>query len=431
MEARSGTARRAVAGSTAGAIVEGYDLLLYAIFGVLVFPTVFFSAQAGDLAVLAAFGTYFAGFVARPVGGIVFGHLGDRIGRKKTMLLTLVLVTIGTVGCGFLPGYDTLGVAAPVLLVLLRAVQGFGFGGEWGGAVLLAMESGGRRRTAFRGSFPQAAAHLGFLLANLSALALLTLLPRADFLAWGWRIPFLASGVLIAVGFWVRTRVAETPAFEELRAAGAVEKNPLRAVLRHQRGTLGLTILLKAGSGVPLFVFTSFVTAYATAGGAHPPLLVTVAVSAGALVAVITTPLYGLLADRVGPARVWQAGAVLTAVFGFAYFPLLDAGPPVAMFLAVVVSTAVVVAMFAVEPALTGPRFAPAWRFTGSSLAFNIGSVLGGGAAPFVAQVLVIRTGGPLAVSVYIAAACALGLVAATRLRLRPETHTVSVPVSA
>lgn len=410
-------ARRAVVGSAVGAVVEGYDLLLYGVYGVLVFPTVFFSTESTDVAVLATFGTYFVGFVARPLGAFVFGHLGDRIGRKRTMLLTLVLVTIGTVGCGLLPGYAAIGPSAAVLLVVLRVIQGFGFGGEWGGAVLLAMESGGRRRLAFRGSFPQAAAQLGFLLANLSALALLALLPRADFLAWGWRIPFLASGLLIAVGFWVRSRVAETPEFERLRASGEVETHPLRALFRRQPGTLALTILIKAGSGVPLYIFTSFVTAYATRDGAHTPMLLTVAVSLSALAAAILVPVYGLLADRIGATRVWQGGAVLTALFGFAYFTLLDAGSTGTLIVAVVVSTALVVAMYAVEPALTGPSFAPGWRYSGSSLAFNVGSVLGGGIAPFAAQVLVVRTGSGTAVSWYMAIACAVGLAAVTALR--------------
>jgi MFS family permease len=428
-EGSGGRARLAVVGSSVGAVVEGYDLLLYGVYGVLVFPAVFFPAEGTDVAVLATFATYFVGFVARPAGAFVFGHLGDRIGRKRTMLLTLLLVTIGTVGCGLLPGYAAIGPAAAVLLVLLRVIQGFGFGGEWGGAVLLAMESGGRRRLAFRGSFPQAAAQVGFLLANLSALALLGLLPRADFLAWGWRIPFLASGLLIAVGFWVRSQVQETPAFERLRASGAVQAHPLRALFRRQPGALVLTILVKAGSGVPLYIFTSFVVAYATRGGAHSAVMLTVAVSASALTAAVLVPLYGLLADQVGATRVWQIGAVLTALFGFAYFTLLDSGSVAGLLFATVGSTALVVLMFAVEPALTGPSFDPAWRYSGSSLAFNVGSVLGGGLAPLVAQLLVVRTGSGTAVSWYMAIACAVGLLAVTRLHALNRRGTAAAAV--
>lgn len=420
--------RRAVLGSTAGAVVEGYDLLLYGVFGALVFPVVFFPVQSSEAAVLLSFATYFVGFVARPLGGALFGHLGDRIGRKRTMLITLWLVTIGTVGCGLLPGFAQIGPAAAVLLVVLRVVQGFGFGGEWGGAVLLSMESGSPKRAGFLGSFPQAGASVGLFLANLTAFGLSAALPREAFLAWGWRVPFLVSGVLIVVGFWLRSRVAETPAFERLRAVDAIERHPIRQLFRRQPQTLALTILLKAGSGIPVFLFTAFVLAYAARLG-YSTAFVTLAVTATAFLSSIATPLFGMLADRVGPARLWQAGAAAMALFGFVYFALLESGSAPLAAVAIVVSMPLFAVMFAAEPALTAPRFEPAWRYSGSSFAFNIGSVLGGGLAPFVAQLLVTRFGSATAVAWYMAGGCVIGIAAVAGLRRMDRRAAVTTAV--
>jgi MFS family permease len=408
--------RRAVSAATIGAIIEGYDLVIFGTYSALIFPTLFFPEQSPATGVLLAFATYFIGFVARPLGGIIFGHLGDRVGRKPIMIVTLSMVAIGTVGAGLLPTYAQIGLWAAGLLVLCRIIQGVGFGGEWGGGTLLSMESGREARAALLASFPQAGAAIGLAFANLAVLLLQARLAPEVLFDWGWRIPLLASAVLFLVGLYLRLRVEETPVFEEVKARDALVRRPLFEVFRAQRGTLLWAILLRAGSGISVFVFTAFALSYGVEKGVPAPSLLIAIMIAGVLGGV-STPLAGLLADRIGAFRTWRIGAVVMIAFAFAFFTALessDAGLAVPLLAFALVPYAL---MFGPEASLISRTFDPAWRYSGSSLAFNIGGIVGGGLAPLLSQTLLLRFGSGIAIAIYIAVGCLVGILASLLLQ--------------
>ncbi|WP_164863683.1 MFS transporter [Agromyces sp. LHK192] len=397
--------------STIGAIIEGYDLIIFGVYSALIFPTLFFPGSDPATGILLAFGTYFVGFLARPIGGIVFGHLGDRIGRKPIMLVTLVMVAIGTVGAGALPVYEQVGIWAPVLLLLCRVVQGVGFGGEWGGATLLSMESGRAARAALLAAFPQSGAMWGLALANFAVLMLQVRLAPDVLFDWGWRIPLLASAVLLLVGLYLRLKVEETPVFERAMSAHALVRRPLVEVVRNQPVTLVSAILVKAGSSVSVFIFTSFVLSYAptkeisSAG-------VLAAVMIAAVLGGIATPFAGLLADRFGAYLIWRIGAISISVVTVAFFVAIESGAGAPSLVLLALALLPYSLMFGPEASMISRTFDPVWRYSGSSLAFNFGNVVGGGLAPVLAQTLVVTTGSGFAVAVYLVGAAAVGFVA-------------------
>ncbi|OZM80902.1 MFS transporter [Pseudonocardia sp. MH-G8] len=416
--ARSNT-RRAVLGSTVGSTIEAYDFLLYGIVAALVFPAVFFPEQSPYTGVLLAFSVWFIGFLARPLGAAIFGHLGDRVGRKKTLVFTMLLMGVGTVGIGLIPSYESIGPASAFLLVGMRLLQGLGFGGEWGGANLLAMESGSRRHRGLLTSFPQAAAMLGLFLANVSVFGMNRSLTPEAFASWGWRVPFVGSAVLIAVGLWVRFRVLETAEFRRLQEDGRVERAPLLAVFRHQPVTLLLCTLVKVAEMVPIYIFISFVFAYGTGTLGLDAEFLTLSVAAAALLAAVAMPAVGHLSDRIGHERMYQIGAATMVVFAFVYFAGLSTGSPLVAAACIVASLIPYAMMFGAEGAILGKSFAPAWRYTGSSLAFNLAGIIGGGPAPFIATWLLVQTGNAYAIAAYIVVAGLVGFAAVTVLRRR------------
>lgn len=409
--------RRAVLGATVGGSIEAYDFLLYGVVAALVFPQVFFPAHSPYTGVLLAFSGWFVGFVARPIGAAVFGHIGDRAGRKRTLVMTMMLMGIGTVGIGLIPGYDVIGPASGVLVVAMRLVQGLGFGGEWGGANLLAMESGSARRRGLLTSFPQAAAMVGLFMANIVVFALGITLTEAAFMSWGWRIPFLASAVLILFGMWVRLRVVETPAFRKMHESGEVRRRPLADVVRQQPMPLLLCILTKVAEMVPIYVFVAFIFGYGTETLGFDANFLTLSVAAAGVVAAVAMPLVGHLSDRIGHERMYQIGAITMIVYGFVYFAGLSLEDVNVAAVVIVTSLVPYAMMFGAEGAILGKSFAPHWRYSGNSLAFNLAGIIGGGPAPFVATWLVTQTGNPYAISGYIATAGVVGLIAVTKLR--------------
>jgi MFS family permease len=323
---RHSAPRRVIVASLVGTSLEWYDFFLYGSAAALVFGKLFFPSFAAVTGTLLAFATYAVGFVARPLGGIVFGHFGDRVGRKGVLVVTLVLMGGATFAIGLLPTYAAWGAAAPVLLVTLRFLQGLGLGGEWGGAVVMTMEHGGDERRGLNASWPQVGVPAGNLLAAGVLWLLNTVQSDAAFLSWGWRVPFLLSGVLVLVGLWIRFTVAESPRFAEVEGASATARLPLVEVLATHPRSLLVAMAARVGTDVAFYVFTLYVLTYVTGTVGLPRSYALSAVLIGSAVQLALIPLFGALSDRVGRRPVYAAGAIGAALWAFAFFPLLDTG---------------------------------------------------------------------------------------------------------
>lgn len=411
--------RRVILASLVGTSLEWYDFFLYASAAALVFGKLFFPSFESLTATLLAFATYAVGFVARPLGGILFGHFGDRTGRKGVLVATLLLMGGATFLIGLLPTHATIGAAAPILLVTLRFFQGLGLGGEWGGAVVMSLEHGDPQRRGLSASWPQVGVPAGNLLASGVLWVLSATLSESSFLGWGWRVPFLLSGLLVLVGLWIRVAVTESPAFAELAAKGDRAKLPLIEVLRrHPRGLL-VAMAARIGTDVAFYTFSLYVLTYVTGtvGLPRTVALTGVLVASGLQLALI--PFFGGLSDRVGRRPVYAAGAVAAAAWAFAFFPLLDTGNTLVIVLTVVVALATHAAMYGPQAAFVAELFSTRLRYSGASMGYQLAGILGGALAPIIAIKLVASTGGTLAVSIYVAAALALTLVA---LAFAPET---------
>lgn len=414
----SRTVRRSVLASTVGAGIEWYDFMLYGAAAALVFPRLFFPEASPVTGVLLAFSTYFIGFLARPIGAAIFGHIGDRAGRKNSLLATIALMGIGTVGIGLVPSHESIGFWGPIILVVLRTLQGIGVGGEWGGAVLMAMESGDKKSAGFRGSFPQASGTIGIGMANLAFLAVSLGLPSDAFMAWGWRIPFLASAVLVVVGIWMRRQVPETKDFQEALESRSIQRAPVASVLKQNPIEIVLAALLKSAEMIPVYVFIAFILSYGTGQLSYSRNTVLLLVSLAAFISSGTMLLAGRLSDRIGHERMYVIGAASMCIFGFLYFTVIDAGSTVGAAAVILVSLVPYAVMFAPEPVLIAQNFPVETRYSGSSLGFNIAGIIGGGPAPFVATWLVAHYSS-MAVAAYIGVFCIIGIVAVKALVLR------------
>src|SRR5438477_3900645 len=330
--------RRAVVASTVGTVIEAYDFLLYVLVAPLVFAKLYFPNSDPLVGTLQAFAIYAVGFVARPVGAAIFGHYGDRIGRKSTLIATLLLMGIATFAVAFVPTYATIGIWGAILLTLRRFIQGVGVGGEWGGSVLMSMEW--TKTNAHRGfvaSWPQFGVPAGLFLANLAVLAF-SQLSGDQFLTWGWRIPFGLSIVLVAIGLYIRLNILETPIFARLVEERRIERRPMLEVIKRQPKEILLSALLRMGEQAPFYIFTAFIFSYGTnALKASQNFLLTAVLVASAL-SFVSIPLFGHLSDRIGRKRMYMLGAAIISIFGFVYYALLDTALPVLMFLAIVLS---------------------------------------------------------------------------------------------
>ncbi|MFD4647821.1 MFS transporter [Streptomyces sp. NPDC056723] len=402
---------RAVVASTVGTAIEWYDFFLYGTAAALVFPHLFFPGQSDYTGVLASFATQFVGFAARPVGAAIFGHFGDRVGRKSTLVITLLLMGVSTVLIGCLPTYDSIGLAAPILLVVLRVVQGIGVGGEWGGSVLLAMEWGPRKRRGLMASWPQMGVPLG-LLASTGMVRWMTSATGGDFESWGWRIPFLASAVLIAIGLYVRLRVVESPDFSAVKNAQAVVRLPVWDVLRHQWREVLTAAFVRLSEQAPFYLFITFVLAYGTEhlGLARSDLLDDTLVAAA--VGLVSIPLFGHLSDRIGRRLVYGIGIACVAAFAFPYFALLNTGSSGLVLLAIVLSLVFHDVQYGPQAALIAEGFGTQVRYSGAGLGYQLASVIAGGPAPLIAAAILEDTGSSVGISVYIVACCVLSFVA-------------------
>ena len=407
--------RRAVLASTVGTAIEWYDFFLYSTVTGLVFARLFFPRSDPLVGTLEAFAVYAVGFVARPVGAAIFGHYGDRIGRKSTLIASLLLMGIATFLVALVPTYQRIGIWGAVILTVLRFVQGVGVGGEWGGSVLLAMEwARTTRHRGFIASWPQFGVPAGLFLANLAVLAF-SAISGDRFLVWGWRIPFLLSIVLVAVGFYIRLGIRETPVFTRLVAENKVEPTPIVEVMRRHPKEIALTALCRMGEQAPFYLFTAFVFAYGTTTLNIGRDFLLVAVLAASVVSFVSIPLFGHLSDRIGRKRVYMLGAALTGLFGFVYFAMLDTRAPALVFLAVVVSLIPHDMMYGPQAALIAECFTGRLRYSGASLGYQLASVIAGGPSPIIATWLLSRYASGYAIAWFIFV-CALISVAAASL---------------
>ena len=370
--------RRAMIASTVGTTIEWYDFLLYGQVTALVFGKLFFPKSDPLVGVLEAFAVFFIGFVGRPIGAAIFGHWGDRIGRKATLIATLLITGLATVAVGLVPTYASIGIWGAVLLTVIRLIQGIGVGGEWGGSVLLAMEwAQTNRNRGFIASWPQFGAPAGFFLANLAVL-IFSWLSGDQFLTWGWRIPFLISIIMVAVGLWIRLGILETPVFQRVIDEERVERVPVLQVLKRQPKEVALTGLLRLPEQAPGYIFGAFVFTYGTTvlGASRDFLLIAVLVSA--VLGFLWVTVAGHLSDRIGRKRMYMIGCVFVAVFGFVYFAMLDTKVPALMFIAVAVSALPIMTMYGPEAALIAESFSPRLRYSGTSLGYQLASIIAG-----------------------------------------------------
>ncbi len=417
--------RRAVIASTVGTTVEWYDFFLYGTAAALVFPRLFFPGGSTYSGVLASFATQFVGFAARPIGAAVFGHFGDRIGRKSTLIATLLLMGIATFLIGLLPSHASIGLAAPLLLVLLRIVQGIGVGGEWGGSVLLSMEWGAQRRRGLMASFPQLGVPLG-LLASTGAVRLMEAVSGDGFDTWGWRVPFLLSIVLVGIGLYVRLRVLESPAFAEVKKQQAVVGRPVWEVIRSQPREILTSALVRMSEQAPFYLFITFVLTYGTKklGLARGNLLDYTLVAAA--VGLISVPLFGHLSDRLGRRLTYGVGIVGTAVYAFPYFGLLNTRTSGLVLLAIVLSLVFHDIQYGPQAALIAESFGTKLRYSGAGIGYQLASVVAGGPAPLIAAAILQHTGSSTWISGYIIGCCAVAFVALLFLPRRRESAPVT-----
>lgn len=406
---------KAVTASAVGTAIEWYDFFLYGVAAALVFPQLFFPESDPFTAMLLAFSTYFVGFVARPFGAALFGHWGDRIGRKATLVATLMLMGGATFVIGLMPTYASIGIWGAVGLTVLRVIQGIGVGGEWGGSVLMSLEWGEGGKRGFLASWPQFGAPLGLLLAN-GAVAFFSAVSGPAFLDWGWRVPFLLSAVLIGVGLYIRLGVLETPVFARMVKEERVEKAPVLRVIQEHWREIGLTALVRSGQQAPFYIFTTFVLVYGTQalGFARQSMLTGVMVASA--IALFTVPFFGYLSDRVGRRRMTMIGAAAMGAFIFAYFAMLDTRDPTLVLLAIAVSLAVHDMQYGPQAAFIAEAFPAHLRYSGASLGYQLASLTAGGPAPMIALWLFETTRSSWAIAAYIAVCAAITLVAAAFL---------------
>ena len=417
--------RRVIMASLVGTTIEWYDFFLYGSAAALVFNRLFFPDYDPLVGTMLAFATYALGFIARPVGGIVFGHFGDRIGRKKLLMWSLVLMGAATVLIGLLPTYAQIGIWAPVALIVLRLVQGFAVGGEWGGAVLMAAEHGDAKRRGFWASWPQAGVPAGNLLAA-GVLALLAgFQPEDAFLDWGWRVPFVLSAILVVVGWYIRNRVAESPMFEKaIDEAEAPPKLPAIEVVRERPKALVLGAGLRIGENISYYILTVFSLTYLVDVAAETRSLALNALLIGAAVQFLAIPFFAWLSDRIGRRPVYAFGGLGLAAWSFLLFPLLGSGEPASIVLALVVGLVLHGAMYGPQAAFITELFPTRIRYSGVSLAYQLTAIVGGSLAPIIALALYQHYGSALPVAIYVGVACAVSGVSALFAR---ETRGVEL----
>ncbi|KAB1069898.1 MFS transporter [Methylobacterium planeticum] len=404
--------RQIILASMLGTIIEWYDFLIYGTAAALVFNKLFFPSLDPVAGTLAAFASYAVGFVARPLGGAIFGHYGDRLGRKAMLTLTMLIMGVGTFLIGCLPTYAQIGLWAPILLVSLRLLQGIGIGGEWGGAVLMVIEHAPEHRRGLYGSLVQVGFPLG-IAASTATFRWLTSLPEADFLSWGWRLPFLASALLIGIGLFVRLRLVETPAFARVKEEAAVAPMPLLDVIMRQPRTFLTAVGLKVSEVAWVYILTVFSIVYATKTLELPRSLILNAILIAAALELVTMPLFGWLSDKVGRRPMYFAGSAISAACALVLFGLLDTRDPTT----VVVTIAVIMSlthamMFGPQAAFMPELFGTRTRYSGASLGCQVAAAISGGFAPIIATGLLAWAGATWPIALYLIVLAGVSFVA-------------------
>jgi MFS family permease len=408
---------RAVVASTVGTTVEWYDFFLYNAAAALIFPKQFFPGSDPYVATLLSFSTLFAGFAARPVGAALFGHFGDRIGRKALLVTTMMVMGVSTMAIGLVPSYEAIGIWGAVLLTLLRSLQGMAVGGEWSGSVLMAGEWASPGRRGFTTSFAQMGAPLGLILAN-GALSLMTVVQdEQTFLAWGWRVPFLGSFALVALGLFIRRGVLESPVFAKLKGDGKIVRAPVAKVLTENWREVILTTLLRTGQLVPYYVFTTYILSYGTQvlGLSRTTLLA--CVSLRSFTSIVMIPVAGHLSDVYGRKRVVGTGLIGVAVFGFVYFGLMNTKAIPLIFLAMVVDSVLEDLQYAPQAALIAENFPASRRYTGSGLGYHLAAITAGGPAPLIAAFLFETFQSSTAIAVFVLVSAVISLATLPALK--------------
>lgn len=416
--------RRVIVASLIGTSLEWYDFLIYGTSAALVFNKLFFPSFEPLMGTLLAFATYAVGFVARPVGGVVFGHYGDKLGRKNVLVVTLLLMGSATFAIGVMPTHATIGVWAPILLVTLRFLQGLGLGGEWGGAVLMTLESGDPNRRGLNASWPQVGVPIGLLLANGALSLTEALTSRAAFESWAWRVPFLLSGVLVFVGLWIRLTIAESPLFREVEASGSKSRAPIVDVLRLYPKRVLLALGARVGVDVAFYSFVLFITTYVATYLKLPRSYALNAVLIAAACQVVLIPWFGALSDRFGRRPVYLFGAIGAAVWIFVFFAMLDTGSFALIVLATVVALFFHAAMYGPQASFIAEMFPTKVRYSGASMGYQLAGILGGALAPIISVALLERYDTSLAVSLYVLAMLAVTTVC---VLVAPETSRIDL----
>ncbi|KON86015.1 major facilitator transporter [Sporosarcina globispora] len=412
--------KKVLIASLIGSSIEWFDYFLYGTVAALVFNQMFFHNDDPAVGLMLAYASFALAFFIRPLGGVIFSHIGDKIGRKKTLVLTLSLMGGATVLMGFLPTYDNIGVAAPILLIILRLIQGIGLGGEWGGALLLAVEYAPKDRRGFFGSIPQMGVTIGMLLGTL-ALSIMTLLPEEAFLSWGWRVPFILSALLVFFGLWIRKGIDETPSFKKAKEKGEIAKIPFVETMRSHWKEVLIAVGAKVVETAPFYIFGTFIVSYATTQLGFSRTVTLNAVTIATIITTILIPIMGKLSDKIGRKKLYVGGTVLMMLYAFPYFWLLHQGSPVLLIVATILGLGII---WAPITAVLGTMFSEIFksnvRYTGITLGYQIGAALAGGTAPLVATALLnAYDNSYVPVALYIMLAAAISLIAIASVRDR------------
>ncbi|MBM7703527.1 MFS transporter [Metabacillus iocasae] len=419
-------AKKALIASLIGSSIEWYDYFLYGTVAALVFSKLYFPAEDETVGLMLAYASFAIPFFIRPLGGVIFSHIGDKIGRKKTLVMTLSLMGIATVLIGLLPSYETIGIWAPILLIVLRLIQGLGIGGEWGGALLLAVEYAPKKERGFFGSIPQMGVTIGMLLGTLS-ISLMTLLPDEAFLAWGWRVPFILSALLVFLGLWIRNGLDETPAFKEAKETGNISKMPLVDTFKYHWRSVLIAVGAKVVETAPFYIFSTFIISYATGTLGFERSQALNAVTIATLITTIMIPFMGKWSDKVGRKPLYIGGTIAMILYAFPYFYLLSLNSVFWLTVATIIGLGIIWApITAILGTMFSEIFATNVRYTGVTVGYQIGAAVAGGTAPLIATALLSTyNNSSVPVAIYI---IATGLISLVAIMFTRETKHVEEP---